>query len=433
MTDRTAVGAILFVTLVVLVGMAVPAMGLSANTAEPSAGGSGETAAVVTPQNNSSVNVTVGPQLSTVVRVSSDEVQTGFENTAFEVSFENASEELQAEVIADWADSVRDRAESIREEYEESTEAYEDGELTRSEYAQRLAVLNARASNLLDSHDQLSQRAANVSTAELEAAGVVQSALNQSVENVSSVTGPGVGALLEQFTGESEGEVELDTDNGLSIEVENEDGERSRELERPRDDTDTFSVSQAAALETARNALSAPAGNWTLTDSEAGDGAYEFALVLRDAPGLTGEAEVAVDGSSGEVFGLEEEIEPRGDDDGETDETDEETDDTEPELAVVVADGVPGPNETVTVQVLANGEPTENVNVSINDRQVGTTDTGGRVVVTLPATDDVELTAQTDDAESELEFEFENAENGDDEADQDDTEDQEDTGENESS
>jgi hypothetical protein len=424
MTDRTAVGAILFVTLVFLVGMAVPAMALSAdtaisaNTAEPSAGGSGETTAVVTPQNNSSVNVTVGPQLSTVVRVSSDEVQTGFENTAFEVSFENASEEVQAEVIADWADRIRDRAESIREDYDESTEEYEGGELTKSEYAQRLAVLNARASNLLDSHAQLSRRAANVSTAELEAAGVAQSALNQSVENVSSVTGIGATALLEQFTGESEGEIELDTDNGLSIEVESEDGERSREFERPRDDTNTLSVSQATALETARNALSSPAGNWTLTGSAVAgeDGAYEFAFVLRDAPGLTGEAEVEVDGSSGDVFGLEEEIEPRGDDDGETDdEDDRETDDSDQELAIVVVDGTPGPNETITVQVLANGEPAENVTVLTGDQQVGTTDTDGRITLTLPATDDVELTAGTDDAESELEFEFESAGDEDDE------------------
>ncbi|MFB6228465.1 MAG: hypothetical protein ABEH88_07870 [Halobacteriales archaeon] len=411
MIDRTALGSILFALLIV-VGMAVPAVALSASTGEPSTSDPTETSAAVTAQNDStasarngsSVNVTIGPQLSTIVSVSSDEVQTGFENTVFDISFENASEEGKAEAIADRADELRDRAESIREDYDEATEAVEDGELTKSEYARQLAVLNARATNLLNSYEQLSQRAVNVSAVELGAAGVNQTALNQSVENLSSVTGVGARALLEQFTGESEGEVRLDTENGLSIKVESEDGERSREFERPRDSSDTLAVSQAAALETARGTLSSGKGNWTLTSSEVDedDGAYEFAFVLRNAPNLTGEAKVSIDGSSGDIFSFEEEIEPR---DGEDD--DSETADDDRELAIVVVEGTPGPKETVTVQVLANDEPAENVAVSLNDRAVGTTDADGRVTVTFPAAGDVELTAQTDDAEDELDFEFE--------------------------
>jgi hypothetical protein len=413
MIDRTALGSVLFALLVV-VGMAVPAVALSASTGEPSTSGPTETSAAVTAQNDStlnaqndsSVNVTVGPQLSTIVSVSSDEVQTGFEDTVFDISFDNASEEAQAKAIADRADELRDRAESVREDYDEAMEAHENGELTRSEYARQLAVLNARATNLLNSHEQLRQRAVNVSAVELGSAGVNRTALNQSVENLSSVTGAGARAILEQFTGESEGEVRLDTENGLSIEVETEDGERSREFERPRDDADTLTRSQAAALETARGVLSSGEGNWTLTGSEVDedDGAYEFAFVLRNAPSLTGEAEVSVDGSSGDVFDFEEEIEPRdGDDD------DSETADDDRELAIVVVEGIPAPKETVTVQVLANDEPAENVAVSLNDRAVGTTDADGRVTVTFPA-GDIELTAQTDDAENELEFEFEDTE-----------------------
>lgn len=413
MIDRTAVGSILFVILIV--GMAVPAMALPANTGEPSTNRSTAPSTTVTPQTNSSVNVTVGPQLSTIVSVSSDEVQTEFENTIFDISFENATEEEQAEAIADRIDELGDRAESIREEYEEATEEYEDDELTKSEYAQRLAVLNARATNLINSHAQIQQRAANVSTIELEAAGINQTALNQSVTNLSSVTGTGTRALLEQFTGESEGEIKLDTDNGLSIEVESEDGERSREIERSPDGENSLTVDQTTALETARDALSGD-GNWTLTDSgiDEDDGTYEFAFSLRDAPGLTGEAEVSVDGSSGEIFALEEEIEPRddGDDEDEGDGDIGETDDDR-ELAIAVLEGTPGPNQTLTIQVLANGDPVENVIVSLNDRQVDTTDADGRATVTLPAAGDVELTVQTDDVESELEFEFEDAEGDD--------------------
>ncbi len=415
MIDRTAVGSVLFVVLVV--GMAVPAMALPANTGEPPTNESVVSSPTATAQNNSSVNVTVGPQLSTIVSVSSDEVQTEFENTIFEISFKNASEEAQAEAIADRMDELGDRAESIREGYEEATEEYEDDELTRSNYAQRLAVLNARATNIINSYGQIQQRAANVSTLELEAAGVNQTALNKSVTNLSSVTGTGTRALLEQFIGESEGEIKLDTDNGLSIEVENEDGERSREIERPRDDENTLTMGQTTALETARGGLSGD-GNWTLTDSEIDedDGVYEFEFILRDVSGMTGEAEVSVDGSSGEIFALEEEIEPRDNEDDGDDRGVGEPDDDDRELAIAVVDGTPGPNETITIQVLANDKPVESATVTLNDRVVGTTDADGRITVTLPSAGDVELTAQTDDAESELEFEFEDDEQDDEEA-----------------
>lgn len=401
MTDRTPLEPILLAVLIA-VGMAVPVVALSPGASEATTSeATGTTAAASTQstQSRSSVNVTVGPQLSTVISVSSDDVQTGFGNTAFETSFENASDERRAAVIAERVEELRDRAESIRDDYEEATEAYEDGELTRSEYAQRLAILNARATNLLDSYEQLAQRAATVSTVELRTAGVNRSALNSSVENLSSLTGPGTSALLKQFTGEAEGEIELETENGLSIEVESEDGKRSREFERPRDDDDTITVSEADALETARAALSTTdGGDWVLTESETDrdEGIYEFAFSLRNAANVTGEAEVSVDGSSGEVFILEEEIE--ADDDRE--------DGTDRELMIVVAEGTPAPNEQVTVQVLANSEPVANSTVYLNDQQVGMTDANGTVAVTLPISEGVELRAQSGDSEAELDIEF---------------------------
>ena len=401
MTDRTALGSILIAVLIV-VGMAVPVMALLPNASEATTSEAAETTAAASTQsaqNNSSVNVTVGPQLSTVISVSSDDVQTGFSNAAFETSFENASEERRPVVLAEWGEVLRDRAESIREDYEEATAAYEDGELTKSEYAQRLATLNARATNLLDSYERFTQRAATVSPDEREAAGVNQSAVNRSVENLSRVTGPGTSALLKQFTGESEGEIELETENGLSIEVESEDGERSREFERPRDDDDSITVSEADAIETARAALSTTdSGEWELAESETDqdEGIYEFAFELRNAANLSGEAEVSVDGSSGAVFILEEEIEV--DDDGD--------DETDRDLTMVIADRTPAPNEQVTVQVLANGEPVANSTVYLNDQQVGTTDVNGTLVVTLPVSEEAEIRAQSGESEAELDFEF---------------------------
>jgi len=399
--NRTALGALVLAGLLVA-GVAVPAMALSTGTAEPSASDSqGPSATGAAQQDNASVNVSVGPQLSTVIGASSDEVQTDVDNTAFELSVEGASDEATAEAIAERADQLRDRAAAIREEYEAATAAFEAGELTRSEYAQRIAALNARASSLLTSYEQLEQRAATVSALELRAAGVSESALDRPAANLSSVTGAGARALLERFTGESEGEIELDTGDGLSIEVESEDGERSRELERPRDGDDSLTTSQSAALDTAREALSTPGGRWVLTGSQVaeGDGAYVFAFALRNDAGLTGEAEVSVDGSTGELFALEEEIEPRVSEDSEEDDRDRE-------LAMVVAEGTPAPDATVTVQVLADGEPAEGATVSLDDRAVGTTGADGRVTVTLPTAEEVELTARSGDAEGDLEFEF---------------------------
>jgi len=367
--------------------------------------------------NNSSVNVTVSQQLSTVIDVLSDEVQTDFENTAFEISVKGANEEEQAEAISDRAEELRDRAEAIRNDYEEATEAYEEGEITKSEYAQRLATLNARATNLLNSYEQLQKRTQNVSALELQAAGMNHSALRASVENLSIVNGTGAAALLNQFTGEVEGEIELETTDGLSIEITSEDGEQSREIERPRDAEATITVSQSAALDTARAALSTPDnGTWMLTKAniKQDEGAYEFAFVLRGALNQTGEAEVSVDGSSGKVFTLEEETQARsGEDevDGEYHEEDDQDaeEENDSELAMVVSGGTPGPNATVTVQVLLNGAPAGNVTVFLNEQAVGTTDADGTMTVTLPGSGDAALTAQKGGAEGELEFEFEEA------------------------
>ena len=411
MRNRTAISSVLL-AVVVVIGMTAPAVALSTHTnhssdSDPSGTATAMAAQDSATQNDSSVNVTVGQQLSTVIDASSDEVQTDFENTAFEISVENATAEEQAEVIADRADELRDRSEAIHADYEEATEAYTEGKISKSEYAQRLATLNARATNLRDSYEQLQQRAANVSALELRVAGVNQTALTAAVENLSRVNGSGAAALLRQFTGESQGKIELVAENGLSIEVASEDGEQSREFERPRDDNNNITVTQSEALETARAVLSTPAnGSWVLTESKVTqEGAYEFAFALQNTSNLTGEAEVSVDGSTGEVFALTEESEAR--EDTEADEEDDDREGKDRELAIVITEGTPAPNATVTLQVLADGESAENVIVYLNDRVAGTTGANGTVTVTLPPSGEAELTAQRGSVEGELEFEFE--------------------------
>lgn len=353
---------------------------------------------------SSSVNVTTGDQLSTVLEVTSDDVQTEVEATAFELEVERNGDADRAATIAARAAELRERAEAIREGYVDTTEAYRQGDVTKSEYARRLATLNARASNVLRSFERLQRRAATVSDLELRAAGYNRTEVRQALADLDTVTGAGAAALLARFTGETDGEVTLETQDGLSITVEREDGELSRELERPQDDSSTLRVDQSAALATARSALSSPdEGQWTLTSSriDTDDGVYEFAFDLR-AANTTGEAAVAVDGSSGEVFSLEEEIEPLDEDEDEETEEDGGTG----ELALVVSSGDVAPNGTVTLRALADGEPAAGVTISVDDEQVGTTGPDGTLTLTLPESDEVEVAATDGNAEAELEFEF---------------------------
>lgn len=396
----------LLVTLLVAVGLALPAGAAAAVTGGQSAVGA--TDAATQQSGNSTVNVTAGAQLSTVLAVTESEVDAKVNETAFEIEYESADEEARAEAIAERAEALRERARTISEDYREATEAYREGELTRDQYAQRLATLNARANSVVNGYDRLQERAGAVSALELEAVGYNGSAVRGTVRSLDNVSGSGTDALLQRFTGETRGEVEVETANGLSVSVEREDGERSREFERPRDRDRSLTVDQSDALATARESLSEANGSWTLQSAavDRGNGAYRFSFTL-DASGSTGAATVAVDGSSGEVFSLEEEIERTDDEDeaneAEPEDEEEEDDGEERELALLVTSGDVGANETITVRALADGEPATDVTVLLNGEPVGTTDANGTLDVTLPAGGEVELTAGD---EGELEFDL---------------------------
>lgn len=388
---------IALVALILLVSAAVPAAGVLGDT---------QPAATQTDERNATngVNVTIGQQLSTVVAATDGEVRSTVEETAFELRFEAASDNERAEVVADRAEELARRAIEIRADYRNATRAHEAGEMSDSEYAERIAALNARAEDLAESVHRLRGRATGLSALELRSAGFTAADLRAIDERLDAVSGTGAAALLQRFTGRSDGEIEIRTRDGLTIVVESEDGELSREIERPRDDILNITVSQSDALETARAQLGTPrVGEWTLRRASVHEdsGYYRFEFALTDAD-ATGEAEVRVDGSSGEVFRLETEIERPEDDD---EERDDETDDDRDELALLVDAGTPGPNETVTLLALERGHPVANATVTLNGDRVGTTDADGRIEVRLPD-DEAELRVESGQAEGELEFEF---------------------------
>ena len=363
------------------------------------------------------VNVTVGQQLSTVMAATDGDVRHEVEETTFELRFEEGDDAERAAAVAERAEELARQAIAIREDYENATRAHEAGEISDSEYAARIAALNARADDLAESVRRLRGRAAGLSAIELRAEGFTAADLRAIDERLDAVTGTGAAALLQRFTGRADGEVRIETRDGLSIEVESEDGEVSREIERPRDDDANITVAQTDALETARTALGSPhEGSWTLERASVHeeDGYYRFEFVLTGA-NASGEAEVRVDGSSGRVFRLESEIEAPDDDRAEDDDRGRDEDDDRDnaqdrdELALLVAHGTPGPNETVTLLALARGSPVAGASVTLNGEPAGTTGDDGTLAVTLPD-EEAHLRVESGDADGELEFEFDEAE-----------------------
>lgn len=358
--------------------------------------------------NNTSVSVGLGKQLSTVIAASESDVGTEVEATAFEASFERGDAGERAEVVAERAEDLRERAREIREDYREAAREFEAGELSRSEYAQRLAVLNVRARNVLASHERLERRAENVSDLELASAGLNRTALRLSIRSLDDLTGAGPTALLERFTGQRRGEIEIERADGFSIEVESEDGERSREVERSRDDDTAITVEQSAALETARSVLSEQDGDWVLerasVHSDSGYYRFRFALASANA---TGEAEVRIDGSTGAEFRIEEEIERLADDERDGNDPDVTHEENEvDDVSLLVSEGTPAPDATVTLRAVADGEALANATVRLNGDGIGTTGPDGTIEVTLPAGSSTFVVVAGDE-DAELEFEFE--------------------------
>ena len=408
MTRRQSIAAVML-ALLLCVSMVAPAAALGgttgASTIQEESGdettedpAEGENSATGQDRGNASV----GGQLSTVVTATNGEIQSEFEDAAFEVEYESADENNRVTSVAERTATLSDRAATIRSEYEAATEAYQNDEITRERYAQRIAVLNGEASNVEASLDRVEERAAELDEVDLAAEGTTQSQFDDARTDVRAVTGSGATALFQQFTGEQNGEFEIDVENGLEIEVENDDGERTREFERPRTGNGSIQVSQSEALDTARDLLSETNGTWRLVDTEidTDDGVYEFEFELRG--GESGEAEIAIDASNGEAFEFEEEIEA-ADEDDEADEADE--DDEESELSLLVADGTPAIGEEITLLVLVDGEPAADIAVEGEDGIVGTTDADGTLVVTVY--EDAEFEVEHGDAEAELEFDLE--------------------------
>jgi len=98
-------------------------------------------------------------------------------------------------------------------------------------------------------------------------------------------------------------------------------------------------------------------------------------------------------------------IERVEDDDGDEDRG-PDGDEAEADLEAAFVGRV-APGENATVEVTRRGEPVENATVAVDAERVGTTDADGRLTFAVPDGEEIELTVQSDEAEAELEREFE--------------------------
>lgn len=477
------------------------------------------------------LNVTVGAQLSTVIETRANDVRTDVADAGFSLAYERGDREG---AVGDRFEELRDRAAGVHEDYRDLEADYDDGDISRGEYARRLATLHDEARQLRRSLARVRVRAETLSASARADAGITETALDGIAEDLDAVESTGHRALLARYTGHGHGRFEVDLDAGVRIEARNGDGEGFRSVRRSGDDSREVTVDRDEASETARDALSSE-WNWTLEAESLDeiDGEYHFEFSL-DATDEVGGAEVLVDGSSGEIVDLEEgaislegdrewwsigdrwddserngEDEDRGPDwiddddhwldpdhewdrngsgrgwltpdhewdrdndsrdrigdDGEhtgwldpgrddasdrenaTDpgdatgpdgigdddrrgwlDPDDEDDgddgsagdgrpwnerriDADDGFNVSVTGGQVRPGETVTVTVRVDGNATADVPVSVNGEDTGETDSDGRLTVTLPDAEAIELRAEWDGLEAELEYEFDEDDRG---------------------
>jgi hypothetical protein len=378
--------------------------------------------------NTSNSSIGAGEQLSTILTTTDDDVRNEIDEAALEIEYERSDETERADTLADRAETLHERAEDVREEYEDLTEAYGDGDISQSEYAQQVAILNNRAANIQSNLDALANRTTAVSEFDLRAAGLEQETLDNVTQQLQSVSGTGPAMLLQQFTGQQSGEFEIEAENGVSIEVESEDGERSREIRRPDDGDESLTVNQSDAEATARAELSSQDGNWTMTEASVHEdsGYYEFEFEV-EHPSLEGEAEIRVDGSSGDPIRIEEEIEPADEDDEDEDEREEEDedeterddDDEEDEddrvddtnIAQNVSVVATLDNGSVLVHLSYNEDPIANATVELNGENVGPTDQNGEAAGSITAdSEEVELAIERGEFQAESTYAIQSGE-----------------------
>ena len=161
-------------------------------------------------QQNETVDIEVGQQLSTVASATTDEVRSEADQAGFEQRFNETSSTERAEAIAERAGELETTATELRTEYDELTESYRTGEIDGSTFAQRIASLTTKAYAVERNTERLADYAAQLPEAEQRAFDVTEDDFDRITDQVSPISTPTTSAILAQYTGESTGEIEIE-------------------------------------------------------------------------------------------------------------------------------------------------------------------------------------------------------------------------------
>lgn len=229
------------------------------------------------------------------------EVDTARRNAAVEGA--NSSAE-RAEVLKEQADELTESSQEISEEYREAAREREQGKISQEEFAQRVAVLHTRAERTQSEVARVEGLTTELPQAALDNARISHTQFETANESITVVASSGASVIREKFTGNDDvtNLSVTGSERGLSVAAEASDGRVFRGVERKADDDESYNMSEQKALALARSELSG--GDWSVSDSEADDGTYEFEFE-KVGNQSSGEAEITVDASSEQVIKTE--------------------------------------------------------------------------------------------------------------------------------
>jgi hypothetical protein len=155
---------------------------------------------------NATADLSPGERLAGVVGVQGAEIEGEVESRAFEVGLREAeSNESRAAVVAERLNRTEERLAELEQRQQELRERRAAGELSRGEYAARMATTTARIETLSRGLNRSASAAAELPAAVRNETGVDDERLATLRQRASELSGPEVAAIARGVAGEDVG------------------------------------------------------------------------------------------------------------------------------------------------------------------------------------------------------------------------------------
>jgi len=151
--------------------------------------------------------ISLGHKMSGVIAVSMTDFEGELERMEFEQEMAEAdNESSQAGVVGDEVRESQEELAEIKEERSKVLEEFKAGEISQSEFATRMAVLEAEQENVVEKVDRAGSEADELPAEALESEGVDMGKVVELRENASEMSGPEVAALATSLGGADQSE-----------------------------------------------------------------------------------------------------------------------------------------------------------------------------------------------------------------------------------